>query len=133
MTREILRMPSQYAVNHATFPVNQRYFHLVVIQKDCHAAKITIQIHGIRRVHRETFVQIHERLLRHIILEKLNPWISNVTDDTLVLTRTVGPVTCGERQIPDTVLNPRFKTGASAGNSFDRKEGRFSNTYGADQ
>ena len=50
---------------------------------------------------------------------ELNPWISDVTEDTLVLTSTGGPVTCGERQIPDTVLNPRFQTGPSAGNSFD--------------
>ena len=26
--QEILRMPSQYAVDHPTFPVDQRYFHL---------------------------------------------------------------------------------------------------------
>ena len=76
----------------------------------------------------ERFVQIHERLLRHIIQEKFNLWISNVTEDTFVLTRTVGPVTCGERQIPDTVLNPRFWTRASAGNSFDRKDGIMDQT-----
>ena len=29
MTRETLRMPSQYAVDHPTFPVNQRYFQLL--------------------------------------------------------------------------------------------------------
>ena len=63
-------------------------------------------------------------------LGELNLWISNVTKDTFVLTRTVRSVTCGERQIPDTVLNPRFWTGPSAGNSF---EGRFSNNCGADQ
>ena len=51
MTWEILRIPSQYAVKHPTFPVNQRYFHLIVIQEDCHAAIITSQIHGIRRVY----------------------------------------------------------------------------------
>ena len=62
-----------------------------------------------------------------------NPWISNVTEDTLVLTSTGQPVTCGERQIPDTVLTPRFQPGPSAGNSFDPKEGRFLKNYGADQ
>ena len=31
MTREILRMPNQCAVDYPTFPVNQRYFHLIVI------------------------------------------------------------------------------------------------------
>ena len=57
---------------------------------------------------------------------EFNPWISDVTEDTPVLTSTGGPVTCGERQIPDTVLNPRFQTGPSAGNSFDPGQGRFS-------
>ena len=28
---------------------------------------------------------------------EFNPWISDVTEDTLVLTSTGGPVTCGER------------------------------------
>ena len=54
-----------------------------------------------------------------------NPWISNVTEDTPVLTSTGQPVTCGERQIPDTVLTPRFQPGPSAGNSFDPKEEIF--------
>ena len=62
-----------------------------------------------------------------------NPWISNVTEDTPVLTSTGRPVTCGERQVPDTVLTPRFQPGPSAGNSFDPKEGRFLKNYGADQ
>ena len=34
-SRDCLRMPSQYAVDHPTFPVNLRYFHHVVIQEDC--------------------------------------------------------------------------------------------------
>ena len=55
-----------------------------------------------------------------------NPWISNVVECT-------SPHGTSERQIPDTVLNPRFQPGPSAGNSFDPEEGRFSNNYGADQ
>ena len=47
----------------------------------------------------------------------LNPWDFNVTEGTPVLTSTRRPVTCGERQIPDTVLSPRFQPGPSAGNS----------------
>ena len=62
-----------------------------------------------------------------------NPWISNVTEDTPVRTSTGRPVTCDERQIPDTVLNPRFQPGPSAGNSLDPEEGRFLKNYGADQ
>ena len=65
--------------------------------------------------------------------QESNPWISNVMEDTLVLTSTEQPVTCGERQIPDTVLTPRFQPGLSAENSFDPKEGRSSKDYGADQ
>ena len=55
-----------------------------------------------------------------------NPWISNVTEDT-------SPHVTSERQIPDTALDPRCKSGPSASNSFDPKEGRFSNNDGADQ
>ena len=62
-----------------------------------------------------------------------NPWISTVTEDTLVLTSMVQPVPCGERQIPDTTLTPRFQPGPSAGNSFTPSEGRFSKNYGAEQ
>ena len=52
---------------------------------------------------------------------EFNLWISQVTEDTLVLTSAGGPVTCGERQIPDTVLNPRCQSGPSARNSFDQR------------
>ena len=52
---------------------------------------------------------------------------------TPVLTSTGRPVTCGERQIPDTVLTPRFQPGPSAGNSFNPEEGRFLKNHGADQ
>ena len=79
-------------------------------------------------------MQIHERLLRHLIQkDSINSWISDVTEDTPVLTSMGRPVTCGERQSPDTVLTPRFQPGPSAGNSFDPKEGRFLKNYGADQ
>ena len=41
-----------------------------------------------------------------LYLGEFNPWVSNVTEDTLVRGR---PVTCGESQTPETVLNPRFR------------------------
>ena len=69
MAQKIKRMPGQYAVDQPTFPVNQRYFHLIVIQRDCQAAIISRQISGTRRVFRETSLQIHERLLSHLIQE----------------------------------------------------------------
>ena len=40
-----------------------------VAQGDCQAASISRQIFAIRRVYRETFLQIHERLVRHLIQE----------------------------------------------------------------
>ena len=55
-----------------------------------------------------------------------NPWISNVTEDTL-------PRVTSERQNPDTALDPRCQSEPSAGNSFDPSEGRFSKDFGADQ
>ena len=48
----------------------------------------------------------------------LNPWVSNVTEDT-------SPHVTSERQNPDTTLDPRSQSGPLARNSFDPKEGRF--------
>ena len=63
MTQEFLKMVSEYAVDYPTFPVNWRYFHLIVILEgssailgECWAAMIRRQIFGIRIVHRETFL-----------------------------------------------------------------------------
>ena len=39
--------------------------------------------------------------------EGFNLCFFDVTEDPLVLTSTGEPVACGERQIPDTTLNPR--------------------------
>ena len=54
-----------------------------------------------------------------------NPWIPNVTEDT-------SPHVTSERQNSDTALDPRCQSGQWARNSFDPKEGRFSEDYGAD-
>ena len=56
-----------------------------------------------------------------------NPWISNVTEDTLP------HVTSERRQTPDTTLDPRCQSGPSAWYSVIPSEGRFSKDYGADQ
>ena len=55
-----------------------------------------------------------------------NPWISDTMEHT-------SPHVTSERQTPDTTLDPRCQSGASARNSFDPSEGRFSKKYGADQ
>ena len=62
-----------------------------------------------------------------------NPWISNVTEDTPVLTSTERSVTCGERQNPDTVLDPRCQSGPSAKNSVPTSEGDSLKNDGTDQ
>ena len=55
-----------------------------------------------------------------------NPWIPNVTEH-------ISPHATGERQNPDTALDPRCQSGPSARNSFDPNEGRFSKDFEADQ
>ena len=122
-------MLSQYAVDHPTLPVNLRYFHLLVMQVNCQAAtNQPPDIWNSQGLSGNVFANPRASSSSPCPGE-FNPWISNVTEDTPVLTSTGGPVTYDERQIPDTVLNPRFQTGPSAGNSFDPKEGRFSNNY----
>ena len=61
-------MSNQNAVdNYFTFQFNQRYFLFLVNQEGCEAApEICCQIFGIRMVYRETFLQIHKRLLRQL-------------------------------------------------------------------
>ena len=136
-SRDFSRMPSQYAVDHPTFPVNQRYFHLIVIQWDAKPSWEIAEPQQSAARYLEFAWYIGKRFCKStswsLYPGEFNPWISRVTEDTLVLTSTGRPVACGERQNPDTVLNPRCQTGPSAGNSFDPKEGRFSNSYGADQ
>ena len=55
-----------------------------------------------------------------------NPWLSNVTEDT-------SPHVTGERQTPDTTLDPRCQPGPAARNSFDPSEGKFTKDCRADQ
>ena len=71
-TQEILRMPSQYAVtiprsqSTCVFPPSRDPGGMLCRSLECQAATTGRQIFGIRRVYRETFLQIHERLLRHL-------------------------------------------------------------------
>ena len=129
MTREILRMPSQYAVNQPSQPaLVPRYRDPGwLLSRNSQPPEIwNSQVSG--------NVFANPRASSSSLYSwGFNPWISNVTEDTLVLGSTGRPVTCGECQTPDTVLTPRFQPGPSDGNSFDLSEGRFSNNYGADQ
>ena len=46
MIREILKMLNQYAVDYPTFPVNQRYSHLIVIAKPQQSAARYLEFAG---------------------------------------------------------------------------------------
>ena len=67
MTQRISRMQSQCTVDNLhTFPVIQRYFLTKMNEEICLAApKLRRLIFGIRRLHRETFFQVHLLFLRH--------------------------------------------------------------------
>ena len=104
-------MLSQYAVDYPTFPVNRRYFHLVVILGGL-----------LSRSDQPPDIWDTQGISGNVSANPpasssspypggFNPWISTVTEDTPVLTSTGQPVTCGERQIPDTALNPKFQSG----------------------
>ena len=63
-------------VDNPTFPVNQRFSHLFEILAECkavlwecRAATMGRQVFGIHMVYRETFLQIHRRVLHHLIQE----------------------------------------------------------------
>ena len=125
-------MLSQYAVDNSTLPVNQRFFHLIVILRDCsaflwecRAATMGRQVFGTHGMSGDVFVNPTAYSATPYPQES-NPWISDVTEDT-------SPHVTSERQIPDTALDPRFQSGPTARNSFDRGEGRFFKKYGADQ
>ena len=119
MTREILRMPSQYAVDHPTFPVNRRYFQLLSRNNQ------PPDIWNSQGISGNVFANPRPSSASPYPGE-FNPWISNVTEYT-------SPHVTDERQIPDTVLNPRCQSGPSAGNSIIPSEGDSSKNYGADQ
>ena len=113
-------MLSQYAVDYPTFPINRRYFHLMLSRND--KPPDIWSTHGISG---NVFVN-SPASSSSPYLGGFNPWISNVTDDT-------SPHVTSERQNPDTALNPRCQSGPSTRNSFDKNEARFSEDYGADQ
>ena len=122
-------MPSQYAVDHPTFPVNQRYFHLLSRpgRMLSHNDKPP-DIWNSQGISGNVFAN-PPASSSSPYSGRFNPWISKATEDTRVLTSTGRPVACGERQISDTVLTPIFQPGPSAGYSFGPKEGRFFNAY----
>ena len=66
MIREIFKMLNEFAVDYPTFPVNQRFFHLIVTlaKPFCgNAAIVSRQTFGIRMVHRETFFASTPKLI----------------------------------------------------------------------
>ena len=75
-------------------------------------------------VYRETFLVNPPASFSSPYPGGLNPWISNVTEDT-------SPHVMSESQTP--VQDQRCQSGQSARNSFDPKEGNSSKDHGADQ
>ena len=133
VAREILKVLGQYAVDNPTFPVNRRFFHLIVILEGCEAVLGECwsrndkppdiwDTHGI-----SGNVSVNPPASSSSPYPGgLNPWVSNVSEHT-------SPHVMSERQSPDTTLDPRCQSGPSGRNSFDPNEVRFSKDYGADQ
>ena len=94
---------------------------------ECQAATTGRQIFGIRRVYRETFLQIHERLLRHLTRK------SQILGSLLYVRTHITACNEVNAKTPDTTFDPRCRSGPSARNSVVPSEGRFSKNYGADQ
>ena len=126
MTRKILRLPSQYAVDHPQFPGQPALF-------PSHRDPGWL----LSRNNQPPDIWNSQGISGNVFVNPpasssspcpggFNPWISNVTEDT-------SPHVTSERQNPDTTLDPRCQSGPSARNSFDPKEGRSSKDYGADQ
>ena len=126
-------MLNQYAVDNPTFPVNRRYSHLFEIRAECLAVlwecrAATISRPDIWDTHGfsgNVFVNPPASSSAPYP-QGFNLWGSSVSVHT-------SPRVMSERQTQDTTLDPRCQSGPSARNSFDPKEGRFSNNYGADQ
>ena len=112
MTREILGMSSQYAVDFPTFPVNRRYFHLVVIQEDCWAANDKPpDIWNTQGISGNVFAN-PPASSSSPYPRGFNPWISNVTE---------GHVTACNEWTSDSrhSLGSQISVRPTAGNSFD--------------
>ena len=104
MIREILKMLNQYAVDYPTFPVNQRYSHLVAILVGCRAATIC----------RQTFWDTYG-ISGNVFVnppasssspypQGFNPWSSRTSEHT-------SPHVMSESQTPDSTLDQRCQSG----------------------
>ena len=125
-------MLNQYAVDYPTLPVNLRYSHIFEILAKCEAVLWECQA----RSDRPPDIWDTHGISGNVFVNPsasssspypggFNPWIPNVTEH-------ISPQR-GERQTPDTALDPRCQSGPSARNSVVPGEGGFSKNYGADQ
>ena len=65
-SKDLKDVESMHSGHFHTFPMNQRYFPPKVIEEDCWAApKLCRLIFRTRSVHRETFLPVHLKILRH--------------------------------------------------------------------
>ena len=123
MTREILRMLNQYAVDYPTLPVNQRFSHFFQNSGGMPSRFLGMpsrnnvppsiwDTHGISG---NVFANPTASSSAPYPQES-NSWVSNVSEHT-------SPHVMSESQTP--VQDQRFQSGPSARNSFDPGEGRF--------
>ena len=128
-------MLNQYAVDYPTLPVNQRYFHLIVILAGLPRRSLGMPS---RNDKPPNFWDTHG-ISGNVFASSpasssspypggFNPWISNVTENT-------APHVMSERQNPDTpVQDPSCQSYRQPEiHSVIPSEGGFSKNYGADQ
>ena len=60
-------MLNQYALDNSPLPLNHCFSHRIQILVECRAAEKGRQVFGTHMVYRETFLQIQQRLLQHLI------------------------------------------------------------------
>ena len=102
-------MLNQYAVDYPTFPVNRRYFHLIVILKGLLSrTDKPPDIWNTHGMSGNVFVNPPASSSSPYPQES-NPWVSNVSKHTL-------PHVMSESQTP--AQDQRCQSGPSAGNSF---------------
>ena len=96
MTREILKMLNQIAVDYPTFPVNRSCFHFIVILAECKAVLWECS-HGVSG---NVFVNPPASSSSLYLGQGFNPW-------TYVTSEHTSPHVTSERQTPDRALDPR--------------------------
>ena len=135
MIQRISRTPSRCTVDNShMFPMIQRYFLTKMSEEICLAApKLCRPILVIRSLHRETFLQVHLHILRHLMKRIPTPWDHPDTGRVSERTSTGQPVTEDGDGGKSAIPNPKFLGSSSTRNSFAPMKGRNFTNYGVDQ